>query len=77
MDERSGVLNRTSLPSDIIAFVVFYRLRYRMALRDMSEILLLRGIGVSHEAVRDWETKLLPIMGFCPGSRQRADTGWR
>jgi putative transposase len=52
MDERSGVLNRTSLPSDIIAFVVFYRLRYRMALRDMSEILLLRGIGVSHEAVR-------------------------
>ena len=64
MDERSGaVLNRTSLPSDIIAFVVFCRLRYRMTLRDMSEILLLRGIGVSHEALRDWETKLLPIMG--------------
>jgi putative transposase len=41
--ERSGgVLNRTSLPSDIIAFVVFCCLRYRLTLRDLSEILLLR-----------------------------------
>ena len=63
-NERSGgVLNRTSLPSDIIAFVVFCRLRYRLTLRDLSEILLLRGIEVSHEAIRGWETKLLPIMG--------------
>ena len=58
-----GVLNRTSLPRDIIAFGVFCRLRYRLTLRDLSEILLLRGIEVSHEAVRDWETKLLPVMG--------------
>jgi putative transposase len=63
-NERSGgVLNRTSLPSDIIASVVFRRLRYRLTLRDLSEILLLRGIEVSHETVRDWETKLLPVMG--------------
>ena len=54
-NERSGgVLNRTSLPSDIIAFVVFCRLRYRLTLRDLSEILLLRGIEVSHEAIRGW-----------------------
>ena len=38
-NERSGVLNRASLPSDIIAFVVFCRLRYRLTLRDLSEIL--------------------------------------
>ena len=63
-NERSaGVLNRTCLPSDIIAFVVFCRLRYRLTLRDLSEILALRGIEVSHEAVRDWEAKLLPVMG--------------
>jgi hypothetical protein len=53
-----GVLNRTSLPSDIIAFVVFCRLRYGLTLRDLSEILLLRGVEVSHEAVRDSEVKL-------------------
>ncbi len=63
-NERSaGVLNRTCLPSDIIAFVVFCRLRYRLTLRDLSEIMALRGIEVSHEAVRDWEAKLLPVMG--------------
>jgi transposase-like protein len=39
-NERSdGVLNRASLPSDIIAFVVFCRLRYRLTLRDLSEIM--------------------------------------
>jgi hypothetical protein len=36
---RDGVLNRASLPSDIIAFVVFCRLRYRLTLRDLSEIM--------------------------------------
>jgi putative transposase len=45
-NERSdGVLNRASLPSDIIAFVVFCRLRYRLTLRDLSEIMLLRGLS--------------------------------
>ncbi len=63
-NERSGgVLNRTCLPSDVIAFVVFCRLRYRLTLRDLSEIMALRGIEVSDEAVRDWEAKLLPVMG--------------
>ena len=63
-NERSGrVLNRTCLPSDVIAFVVFCRLRYRLTLRDLSEIMALRGIEVSYEAIRDWEAKLLPVMG--------------
>jgi putative transposase len=63
-NERSaGVLNRTCLPSDLIAFVVFCRLRYRLTLRDLTEIMALRGIEVSYEAIRDWETKLLPVMG--------------
>jgi transposase-like protein len=81
-NERSGgVLNRTSLPSDIVAFVVFCRLRYRLTLRDLSEILLLRGIEVSHESVRDWEAKLLPIMGDelrkrRHGLRRRSGGSW-
>ena len=63
-NERScGSLNRASLPSDIIAFVVFCRLRYRLTLRDLSEIMLLRGFTVSHECIRRWEAKLLPVMG--------------
>ena len=43
--------------------MVFCRLRYRLTLRDLSEIMALRGIEVSYEAVRCWQAKLLPIMG--------------
>jgi putative transposase len=81
-NERSGgVLNRSCLPSDIIAFVVFCRLRYRLTLRDLSEIMALRGIEISHENVRDWEVKLLPIMGDAlrkrrHGTRRAAGVSW-
>jgi putative transposase len=81
-NERSGgVLNRTGLPSDIIAFVVFCRLRYRLTLRDLSEIMALRGLALSYEAVRDWETKLLPVMGDTlrkrrHGTRRGAGISW-
>src|SRR6187549_2264095 len=55
-NERSaGVLNRTQYPSDVIALVVLWRLRYRLTLRDLAEIFLIRGIVFSYEAVRDWE----------------------
>ena len=75
------MLNRTCLPSDIIAFVVFCRLRYRLTLRDLSEILALRGIEVSHEAVCGWETKLLPVMSDelrkrRRGTRRGPGTSW-
>jgi putative transposase len=55
-NERSdGVLNRASLPSDIVAFVELCRLRYRLTLRDLREIMLLRGFTVSYESVRRCE----------------------
>src|ERR1700709_592188 len=62
-NERSeSLLNRTQYPSDVIALVVLWRLRYKLALRDLPEMFLIRGIVFSHEAVRDWETKLTPAM---------------
>jgi putative transposase len=56
------VLNHTQYPSDVIALVVLWRLRYRLTLRDLSEMFLLRGIIFSHEAVREWEAKLAPVL---------------
>jgi putative transposase len=62
-NERSGsLLNRTQYPSDVIALVVLWRLRYKLALRDLPEMFLIRGIVFSHEAVRDWEGKLIPAL---------------
>lgn len=75
-NERSGgLLNRTQYPSDIIALVVFYRLRYKLSLRDLAEMFLLRGIVFSYEAVRQWEATLTPsvIMAL----RQRRGGGVR
>ena len=48
---------------DIIAFVVFCRLRCRLTPRDLS--MLLRGFTVSQESIRRWirSWKLLPATG--------------
>ena len=62
-NERSGtLLNHAQYPSDVIALVVLWRLRYRLTLRDLSEMFLVRGIVVSDEAVRAWEAKLAPAL---------------
>ena len=62
-NERSGgLLNRAQYPSDVIALVVLWRLRYRLTLRDLAEMFVQRGIIFSHEAVRDWEAKLAPAL---------------
>src|SRR3712207_795490 len=62
-NERSaGVLNRAQYPSDVVAPVVLWRLRYRLTLRDLAEMFLVRGLVFSHEAVREWEAKLAPVL---------------
>lgn len=42
--------------------MVLWWLRYRLTLRDLSEMFLERCVIFSHEAVRDWEAKLTPIL---------------
>ena len=62
-NERSGtVLNHAQYPSDVIALVMLWRLRYRLTLRYLSEMFLQRGIVFSHEAVHAWEAKLAPAL---------------
>jgi hypothetical protein len=54
-NERSGgILNRAQYPSDVIALVIFWWLRYKLS--------LIGGIEFSYEAVRDWEAKLTPTL---------------
>jgi putative transposase len=62
-NERSGtLLNHAQYPSEVIALVALWRLRHRLTLRDLSEMFLQRGIVFSHEAVREWEAKLAPVL---------------
>ncbi len=39
----AGLLNRAQYPSDVIALVVLWRLRYKLSLRDLAEMFLTRG----------------------------------
>lgn len=62
-NERTGtVLNRAQYPSDVIALVVLWRLRYKLSLRDLPEMFAVRGMMFSYEAVCEWEAKLTPIL---------------
>jgi len=75
-NERTGsVLNRLQLPSDVVFLIVLWRLRFKLSLRDLAEILLLRGLVFSHEAVRDWETKLAPLLTHALRQRRRGKIG--
>jgi transposase-like protein len=75
-NERTGsVLNRLQLPSDVVFLIVLWRLRFKLSLRDLAEILLLRGLVFSHEAVRDWETKLGPLLTDVLRQRRRGKIG--
>jgi putative transposase len=91
-NERTGTaLNRVQVPTDIMFLVVFWRLRYKLSLRDLVEMFLLRGIVFTHEAVRDWEARLAPVLArrrdlpqsrrgvvlSLPGNRPRRQSGRR
>ena len=75
-NERSGtLLNRTQYPSDVIALVVLWRLRYKLSLRDLPEMFAVRGLVFSYEAVREWEAKLTPTLAEALRRRRRGKAG--
>src|SRR5579863_1806085 len=75
-NERSaGALNKAQYPSDVIALVVLWRLRYKLSLRDLAEMFLTRGFTFSYEAVRDWEAKLTPALAEHLRQRRKGKIG--
>src|SRR5205807_1215669 len=49
--------------------------RYKLALRDLPEMFLVRGLVFSHEAVREWEAKLAPALAGELRRRRRGEAG--
>src|SRR5689334_21435016 len=75
-NERSAtLLNRAQYPSDVIALVVLWRLRYKLSLRDLPEMFAVRGMVFSYEAVREWEAKLTPALAEELRRRRRGKVG--
>jgi transposase-like protein len=61
--------------------VVLRRLRYKLSLRDLPEMLLIRGIVFSHDRAakqidgREWEAKLTPALAGEVRHRRRGKAG--
>ncbi|MGK2966517.1 MAG: IS6 family transposase [Tepidiformaceae bacterium] len=75
-NERTGtVFNDLQHPTDIVLQAVLWRLRYKLSLRDVAEMLLVRGYEVTHEAVREWEARFAPLVAERLRSRRRGQVG--
>ena len=55
--------------------MVPWRLRYKLSLRDLTEMFQLRGFVFSYEAVRDWEAKLTPALAQALRRRRNGKVG--
>ncbi len=54
---------------------MLWRLRYKLSLRDLAEMFLIRGVVFSHQAVRDWAAKLTPALAETLRRRRRGKIG--
>jgi putative transposase len=71
-NERTGTrFNDLQYPTDIVLNAVLWRLRYKLSLRDVAELLLVRGYTVTHETVRDWEARFAPLLADRLRERRR------
>src|SRR5438874_7977271 len=75
-NERTGTAyNHLQFPTDVVLLVVLWRLRYKLSLRDLAEMFLVRGFEFTHEAVRDWEARFAPLITEQLRARRRGKAG--
>src|SRR5690349_17301791 len=75
-NERTGtVFNYLQFPTDIVLLVVVWRLRYKLSLRDLTELFLVRGYAFTHEAVREWEARFAPLLSGQLKVKRRGQAG--
>jgi hypothetical protein len=67
--------NRLQYPTDLICLVILWHFRYKLSLQDLAEMFLRRGIIFTHEAVREWESKLAPLLSETLRKRRHGTVG--
>jgi hypothetical protein len=61
-NERTGTpFNFLEMPTNIVFQVVLFRLLFKLSLRDLVQMFLIRGYELSHETVRDWEARFASL----------------
>lgn len=63
------------IPKSIIGYAVRHYYRYKLSLRDISEMLLERGINVTYETIRQWCKTWGPV--FASKIRQKRGAGFK
>ena len=62
-NERTGTpFNFLELPTNIVFQVVLSRLLFKLSLRDLVQMFLIRGYEFTYETVRDWETRFASLL---------------
>ena len=62
-NERTGTLfNHLEFPTDIVFQVLLCRFRYKLSLRNLAELFLLRGFEFTHQAVQEWEARFASFL---------------
>jgi len=75
-NERTGTpFNHLQVPTDIALLVVLWRLRYKLSLRDLAEMFLIRGFTFTHETVREWEARFAPLLTERLRAKRRGKAG--
>ena len=54
---------------------VLWRLRYKLGFRDVAELLLQRGYEVTHETIRDWESRFASLLAEQLRTKRRGRVG--
>jgi len=60
----------------VVCLVVLWRVRYKLSLRDLPEMFLERGVVFTHEAVREWEAQLAPLLSETLRKHRRGKIGY-
>jgi putative transposase len=77
-NERTGTpFNYLEFPTDIVFEIVLCRLRYKLSLRNLAEMFLLRGWEFTHEAVREWEERFAPLLAEKLRRKRKGKAGRR
>jgi putative transposase len=76
-NERTGTpFNFLEMPTDIVFQVVLFRLLFKLSLRDLMHLFLIRGYEFSYETVRDWEARFAPLLADHARRRRRVGRCW-
>ena len=77
-NERTGTpFNHLEFPTDIVFQVVVFRLLFKLSLRDLVRMFLMRGYEFTHETVREWEKRFAPLLAEHLRRNRSGKTGRR